>query len=380
VTIKAIYPYNPLSTSRIRSYRTLQVLARMARVDAYFPNPGYDDRDLDIPAGVTMHVVGDDRTARMWRFLRAVLSGGSLSYAYYKSLIREATRGGAGSLVFVERLPLLADAGVPVVYDAVDCFSGQVRSLAGDARGLRKPGYIYDRFVIGREQVRYCNRATLTLCTTETEGALLARDGAKGPMQTFLHRSQVDSPAPDPAPPVGAARNSGPGLKTASFHGRASYPANAAAVRFLERLSGELSGSTEIVVFGHGWKNRSGPGFRMLGRQPDLRILQQADFGVFPMATAVGIPNKVMECLAHGLPVILSPVIAERLPPEILEEFSARVIVAEIGDFKETVRRVGPGLSRSTDAEQRFRIRYGEITDASEKHLEASLKRLLGET
>ena len=133
--IKAIYPYNPLSTSRIRSYRTLQVLARVAHVEAYYPNPGYDDRDLDAPSGVTMNIVGDSGAARALRFLRAVLSGGSLSFAYYRSLMREVTKGDPGNLVFVERLPLLASAGVPVMYDAVDCFSGQVRSLvAGYAR------------------------------------------------------------------------------------------------------------------------------------------------------------------------------------------------------------------------------------------------------
>jgi glycosyltransferase involved in cell wall biosynthesis len=54
------------------------------------------------------------------------------------------------------------------------------------------------------------------------------------------------------------------------------------------------------------------------GQVADVRpYLWNAAVGVAPLLTARGIQNKVLEALAAGLPVVVTPVVHEGLPAEV---------------------------------------------------------------
>ena len=55
------------------------------------------------------------------------------------------------------------------------------------------------------------------------------------------------------------------------------------------------------------------------GGVPDVRPhLWGAAVGAAPLQTARGIQNKVLEAVAAGLPVVVTPVVQQGLPPEIV--------------------------------------------------------------
>ncbi len=380
----AIYPYDPLARSRIRSYRTLSILARMAPTAVYYPGAGSGRVGFPVPDGVTLHATPDPGVLRMARFVSAMTTRRSLSFAFYRSVLKTALRAGTHDLVFAERirLPRRLIPAAPVVYDTVDRFRAQVASLHDDARGLRRLGYAYDMRTIAAEQAHYCNASTLVLCTTEFEAKGLRADGVRTPIQSFFHRSQTEwTDRSRMEAGMGEARIRRKHIvkgrrRLASFHGRSSYPANIAAVRFIQTSLANRLVDTAFLVFGEQWMERTENNISYLGRQPDLSLLAAADFGVFPLSTAVGIPNKVIECLAYGLPVVISPAVHAILPGWIRDNLRERIHMAEIPNFADCVRSCESQLERSEIASEYFRSIYSAMADASERELGDSIAML----
>jgi hypothetical protein len=384
--IAAIYPYDPLERSRIRSFRTLSVLAGTAPTTVFHPGTASEASGFPRPEGVTMRAMGDGQLARIWRFTRALATQRSLSFAFYRSCLRQALRSGPWDLVFVERLPIdtsrLGDT--PIVFDTVDRFHSQVSSLYHDARGLRRIGYAHDMRTIAREQADYCNAATLVLCTTESEAQGLQMDGVTAPIQGFFHRSQTETNEFGNGRPGGGdlagtrERLRAGRRKIASFHGRASYPANISAVRFTRETLAPVCPHATFLVFGDGWEESIAGNLFTLGRQRDLSLLSVADFGVFPLSTAVGIPNKVIECLAYGLPVVVSPALEAILPRALKAHCRDRIHVARLEDFAARIHALDAALVRSDDAGKRFRRFYDDMIARSENDLAVGIRGLAG--
>ena len=99
----------------------------------------------------------------------------------------------------------------------------------------------------------------------------------------------------------------------------------------------------------------------MTGFVPDIRqYLARARVSVAPFAIAAGIPNKILEAMAYGLPVVatrratqgLSPGVAEAVEiGETTEEFAAQRLCTFWGIAKSPIReewKAGPGLSSNT--------------------------------
>lgn len=60
------------------------------------------------------------------------------------------------------------------------------------------------------------------------------------------------------------------------------------------------------------------PGIRVTGTVPDVRpYLWSASVSVAPLLVARGLQNKVLEAVAAGLPCVVTPQVAEGLPPEV---------------------------------------------------------------
>lgn len=61
-------------------------------------------------------------------------------------------------------------------------------------------------------------------------------------------------------------------------------------------------------------KSLAGPGVRIIGRVDDLSLqYERARVFIAPTRFAAGIPHKVHEAAAHGLPVVATPILAEQL-------------------------------------------------------------------
>ena len=77
-------------------------------------------------------------------------------------------------------------------------------------------------------------------------------------------------------------------------------------------------------------------GIHITGSVPDVRpYLWKAAVGVAPLHTARGVQNKVLEAVAAGLPVVVTPEVAAGLPPQVasacvsaetVEKFAAQVV------------------------------------------------------
>jgi glycosyltransferase involved in cell wall biosynthesis len=61
------------------------------------------------------------------------------------------------------------------------------------------------------------------------------------------------------------------------------------------------------------------PGVQVTGAVDDIRpYLWNSAVSVAPLLNARGVQNKVLEAAAAGLPVVITPVVAEGMPPEVL--------------------------------------------------------------
>ena len=77
-------------------------------------------------------------------------------------------------------------------------------------------------------------------------------------------------------------------------------------------------------------------GIHVTGSVPDVRpYLWSAAVGVAPLHTARGVQNKVLEAVAAGLPVVVTPEVMAGLPPQVAractasetaEKFAAQVV------------------------------------------------------
>lgn len=354
--ILAVYPYFPSKRTRVRSHETLRLLSGIGEVTVAFPTDGTeDDSELDIQGDVIS--VKDGLPNRAIRVLSAVTRGKSITYSYYGNASDVGLNAGRFDLIFIERLPItdkVAASGKPIIYDAVDSFFVQVPLLAQNAIGLKKLGYCYDTIFIEREQVAICNRATGVLCTTALEQRRLEKAGVVVPVKPFLHSSQITRLSVKPSP-------ESPKHPRAIFHGRASYAANRTAAHLIASKIAPAAPAVDFVIFGAGWEGSNNGRPHVFGFQKDLSLLYTADFALFPLDVAVGIQNKVIEALSAGLPCVVTPVVLDGLPKEVVARFPDRLHVMSIDHIPNFVKETASTLSRSDNAAEAFYEMYSTL-------------------
>lgn len=213
-----------------------------------------------------------------------------------------------------------ADFTGRVILDFVDVDSAKFDAYGQAGSGPR--GWIDAREarLLRAEEARLARRAEHSLLVSEEEAALFAsrlppEDQARCDVRTL--RNGIDSLSFDPGAVLPEPRLldcSGPRL---IFTGQMNYAPNiAAAKRAIERLMplirAKLPGTTFHVV------GRNPPkmlraldgmnGSRVWGEVDDIRTwLAGADLALVPLELARGVQNKVLEAMAMGLPVVLTP-------------------------------------------------------------------------
>lgn len=371
--IAALYPYDPTSLARIRSLDTLRVLSVIGEVTVFAP-------DLSPEALAALSKMGcktvsrrDSLFKRATRIMAAVLTGRSITFAYYRPVWPGASEWTDFDLVFSERCPVPLMINLPpVVVDVVDNFEKQVQQLAKSARPPRRYGYAYDARVIRRDILRLCSTARLVLCTTPLEVDGLRAIGVPAEkLMPYLHLSQVGGSHK----PTDSADSTMSRERLAVFHGRANYPANQAAAARLKELA-VLTRQWSFLVFGEGWQPGQEANVEYRGFQHDLQLLDSCALGIYPVEVAVGVQNKVLEALSAGLPVLVTPQVHEGLPAAIKTNLSHRIHVHPLRDFA-TVLNGPERFCRSREAADEFRLAYARVIDEARSRLTEALAPLL---
>jgi O-antigen biosynthesis protein len=200
-------------------------------------------------------------------------------------------------------------AGVRVVYDAEAVFA--LREISrGELRGRALPAAEAERLVAG--EVDLARGADAVVCVTEGEAAHYRRRG--------IANVAVLGHAVDADPTMADFADREHLLFVGAIHEDDSPNADSVlwfASEVLPRIR-EVLGDVELHVAGLNASSSvaalAGRGVRLLGRMDNLRHLYQSRrLFVAPTRFAAGVPIKVCEASAHGMPVVATPLLASQL-------------------------------------------------------------------
>jgi len=219
-----------------------------------------------------------------------------------------------GTLAYSSAMGQYAPDDLPMVLDLVDVDSEKWMQFA-ETRRLR-PLYRMEGRRLRVEEIRQQKRASRTLVTTESEARLLST--FVGEHAAEWMENGVDSVFFDPAR-VTAAPVSG-SQPPVVFVGAMDYFPNADAVCwFAENVFAEWKRRSPEAAFWIVGRNPTAQvrqlakteGIQVTAEVPDVRpFLAAARIVVAPLRIARGIQNKVLEALAMGKEVLVSPEVA----------------------------------------------------------------------
>ena len=383
-------PYPPDKGDKIRSWRILDFLAKRFRVHlAAFAD---DPRDLahknfleSLCESVTI-VPLDPKKARR-RSLKGFLTGEPLSFQYFQDRrMREAVRALrqrplAAEIVFSSSMAPYIEKPAPGRKRIVDFCDADAEKWRAYARGARGPmAFVYAREAqtLARAETRIANWADASFAVTAEEAAIFnARKGlaksvgwfANGVDTAYFDPQAADMPT---APPNDCV-----------FVGAMDYRANAAGVfYFLDRVWPLVRKAHPVATFAIVGANPPASlaalsghdGVRVTGRVDDVRPwLAGAKAVVAPLRVARGVQNKVLEAMAMGKPVVVSPeaIAGIAAPAEAaIVSASPEAMAEAIGDLlnnDEKRRAMGEAARRNVLANYQWDAAlapFGEALDA----------------
>ena len=324
-------PYPPDKGDKIRSWRTVEHLARRFDVDlaAFVDDPGdfqYKDHLARVCAGVAL--IPLDRRAATLRSAQGFLTGEPLTFPFYRdarmtrAVAAARAKGPAAEVAFSSSMaPYLKGAAAPTVVDLCDADSAKWLEYAKRKSWPMNAVYAREGRLLERAETAIINKAGAAFAITEEEADLLgARDGVAKPVHWFANGVDTDYFAPGAAA-ADAARID------AVFVGAMDYWANVDAVLWFTKeiwpeLRQSVANATFFVVGSNpdpAVKALSGrDGITVTGRVADVRpFVAAAKIAVAPMRIARGIQNKVLEAMAMAKAVVATPAALEGVDADI---------------------------------------------------------------
>jgi hypothetical protein len=311
----------PLPARRGQQVRTMEWIEALADDhDVALVSPAGGDVSR-LPATVTAFFHRASAAAAVFGLVRGGLSGRPFQEGLYDTAAsRSAVRGAVESFrpeVLVAQMVRCAwavdaartvDPTLPVVFDAIDSMA-----LHFGRRAAAAPWHL--RTMLRIEAAR-CRRREASLASTACRSvAVAARDVAALGDGRGIAIPVAGRPAPD-----GVARSEAP---TVALTGNLGYrPTVAAAEGFAERVWPRVLQSrpdARWILAGARPHRRvlalaDRPGIEVLGEVPHLgEVLATAWVAIAPMSTGSGVPMKVLEAWAAGVPVVVHPWAAEGL-------------------------------------------------------------------
>ena len=324
-------PYPPDKGDKIRSWRTLDHLARRFDVDlaAFVDDPGdfqHKEHLAGVCAGVALVPLG--RRAATIRSAQGFLAGEPLTFPFYRDArmtraVAEArAKGPAAEIAFSSSMaPYLDGATAPTVVDLCDADSAKWAEYAKRKGWPMSAVYAREGRLLERAETAIINAAGAAFAITEEEADLLgSRDGVEKPVHWFANGVDADYFAPGAISPI-------PSRIDAVFVGAMDYWANVDAVLwFVSEIWRELRQSVADATFFVVGSNpdpavkalNGRGGITVTGRVDDVRpYVAAAKIAVAPMRIARGIQNKVLEAMAMAKAVVATPAALEGVDAEL---------------------------------------------------------------
>ncbi len=331
-SILAVFPFTP-NRIRIRSCEAIRELLRIAPLDVVYLNDGGSPA---LPPGIRniWALPNASKAARILRIAIGILRGHPIQHEFYNSsrLISFLQSIGTDrySAIYVERLPLhrLKVNHSRIIYDCVDCYSNLARILGQHCPGKKRFLYRLDAMLLPRHERDACNAAAMVLVTAAREASHLKELGVRPQIRAWL-------------PPVPTVGQLGPLADRSkfvlSFHGKLSYTANILALRELhDRIIPKLDPDKyELRIIGScpPQIRRQFPGLAFTGFVPVIEEeVAKSDLSILPLRVSVGSPNKALESLSAGVPIVTTAEVVEGLP-DVDQLLEAGVYVRSAEDF-----------------------------------------------
>lgn len=319
----ARYPWPPRRGDRLRADQTLRLLlsdpARDVHATLLAPEPGPGDapppRELtDLPADRFRLVSYRSGPLPSPALARRVLAGGwPLQSALYarsglaRGIARHAPEADAGLLQLVRLAPHLDDfGGTPVTVDLIDSLALNFERRAAFDRPLLGPLWRAEERRLAAAEGRLLERGCAVLVSERDLAEVRTRHGLPG-------RGRVVPLWMEPEEPAPAAH----GEPTVALTGNLGYFVNRdAALWFLRRVAPLLRQrrpGLDLLVAGARppavvRRAAAEAGARLVASPPDLKaLLRSATVAVAPLRAGSGVPVKVLEAWAQGVPVVASP-------------------------------------------------------------------------
>ncbi len=313
-------PYPPDKGDKIRSWRTVEHLAKRFDVDlaAFVDDPADFQHEEHLRrVCATLALIPLDRRGATVRSAQGFLTGEALTFPFYRDarMIRAVgaarERRPVAEIGFSSSMaPYLNKASAPVIIDLCDADSAKWAEYAKRKGWPMSAVYAREGRLIERAETAIINRASAAFAITEEEADLLgSREGVAKPVHWFANGVDADHFSPDVAP-HGASID-------AVFVGAMDYWANVDAVSWFAReiwpeIRQLRDGATFFIV---GSKPDAAvtalhgrDGVTVTGRVEDVRpYVAAAKIAVAPMRIARGIQNKVLEAMAMARAVIATP-------------------------------------------------------------------------
>jgi polysaccharide biosynthesis protein PslH len=247
-------------------------------------------------------------------------------------------------------------AGIPVITDLVDVDSDKWRQYAGYARFPMSLIYRREAALLARYERTVCSLSAASIVATDREAELL-RTICSGARVHVMANGLGEGPS---GPRARATR------PAVVFTGDMAYFPNAHAVEYfahqvLPEVRKQAPGTRFLIVGRNPTRAvtelASLPGVEVTGTVPDVgKYLQQAQVSVAPFLISAGIPNKILEAMNYGLPVVATSRAIQGLAEEAARAVTTADEPADIASAVATLLR-NPELAERTGTEGRRAVR-----------------------
>ena len=312
--VSSRFPWPPWRGNQLRTIQWLNALADHERLLICPPTA-----DVAEPAdgNVEIRFVPGTRVASAIGVGAAVLAGRPAQEGLYaspagKELVAEAVRHWQPDVAVVQmvRCGWAADTvrqiepGLPVIFDAIDCMALHYQRAAASAGGLTRPAYRW-------EAERCRRRESELVAAVAFSTAVSGRDlralgaGARGMVVAVAGGAEVTHADPSSTEPIVLlSGNLGyrPTVRSALWFADRIWPRLRDCVPLAKLI---LAGARPAAAV---QRLASEPGIEVFGDVDDLgSFLARARVAIAPMAGGSGVPIKILEALAAGVPVVADP-------------------------------------------------------------------------